>query len=227
LGLADGDIDRALAQASASRQIAVRAPRGGIVTHRNVSVGTYATPDMTLFTITDLSTVWVLAAVSVNDAATLPPGTEAHFLSRGGGRTPMRAALTEPLVSSETRTARVRFVAENSTNALLPGDIGDVLISVAAQESIVVPRDSVIDVGSVSYVFIEGARGVFAPRIVEVGALLGEERAILRGLEEGETIVSRGAFLLDSESRLRAAVAPTTSGDGSVPVKAPHSHGAP
>jgi Cu(I)/Ag(I) efflux system membrane fusion protein len=57
-------------------------------------------------------------------------------------------------------------------------------------------------------VFVEQAHGVFSPRVVEVGPLFGDERAVTSGLEDGARVVTRGAFLLDSESRLEASLAP-------------------
>jgi Cu(I)/Ag(I) efflux system membrane fusion protein len=69
----------------------------------------------------------------------------------------------------------------------------------------------VVDVGNARYAFVEQSDGLFVPRQVEVGPLLGEERVIERGLEPDERVVSRGLFLLDSESRLQASLAPATA----------------
>ncbi|MBK7859747.1 MAG: hypothetical protein IPJ65_14225 [Archangiaceae bacterium] len=71
-----------------------------------------------------------------------------------------------------------------------------------------------IDVGEVQYVFVERAAGLFEPRVVSAGPLFGEERVVLDGLREGEQVVARGAFVLDSESRLQAALAPVARDGG-------------
>jgi RND family efflux transporter MFP subunit len=209
LGVHGADIDRVLAQGKAERLIAVRAPAAGTVTSRQVAVGTQATPETMLFQLTDLGQVWVSATVPSADVSLLPKGTRGRFTSRENDRSyDVDAVLVEPRVASDTRTVRVRFIAKNPDAALLPGAIGDVTVGLVAQEYIVVPRDAVIDVGSVQYVFVERSAGLFAPRVVHVGPLLGEDRAILRGLDGGERVVARGAFVLDSESRLQAALAP-------------------
>ena len=81
------------------------------------------------------------------------------------------------------------------------------------------PRDAVVDLGNARYAFVEQSDGLFVPRQVELGPLIGQERVIERGLEPGEHVVSRGLFLLDSESRLQASLAPA-SAPASAPAKA-------
>ncbi len=209
LGVHPSDIERTISEGRAERLIAVRAPADGIVTARNVSVGTQAMPEMMLFQITDLSRVWVSATLSADQLGVIATGTRGRFMSRAGERSyEVEASLVEPRVSSETRTAQVRFLAKNKDVSLLPGDIGEVIVSPEGESHVVVPRDALVDVGTVQYVFVEQSAGLFSPRVVQPGPLVGDERVILRGIESGERVVSRGAFLLDSESRLQEAVAP-------------------
>jgi len=230
LGLHETDIDRVLERGQAERLVPVRAPAGGIVTARNIAVGGQATPEMMLFQVTDLSRVWASATVSAENVSSIARGTKGRFVSRADERAyDVEATLVEPRVTTETRTAVVRFTARNADTSLLPGDIGEVVVSLSAQPHVLVPRDAVVDVGSHQYVFVERADGLFAPRVVDVGPLIGEERSILGGVDAGELVVSRGAFVLDSESRLQAAVAPE-KGDGRPPAPAmppSHQHGGP
>lgn len=209
LGLDKSDIERIVASGKAERVVPVRAPSSGVITARNVAVGTYATPETMLFQITDLSKVWATATVAPEDLSLISVGTRAEFRVRGRGASyPVEATLVEPLVAAETRTGRVRFVGKNAEGGLRPGDIGEIVLSLASEPRLLVPRDAVIDHGTFRYVFVEQAQGVFSPRVVAIGPLFGEERAILSGLEEGTRVVTRGAFLLDSESRLEASLAP-------------------
>lgn len=209
LGVGSGDIDRIVAQGEPRRVVPVRAPRGGVVTARDVALGARVTPERTLFEVTDLSKLWATATVAADEVGLVPVGTSARFAARAGGSTyDAEAVLVEPRVSAETRTVSVRFLARNPEGELLPGDIGEVLVALPAEPRVLVPRDAVIDLGEERYVFVERSRGLFAPREVRVGALFGGERQILEGLEPGEVVVARGAFLLDSESRLEAALAP-------------------
>jgi Cu(I)/Ag(I) efflux system membrane fusion protein len=209
LGVDASDIERIVKSGKAERVVPVRAPSSGIVTARNVAVGTYATPEMMLFQITDLSKVWATATVAPEDLTLIRVGMQAEFSARGrGAASPVEATLVEPLVAAETRTGRVRFVGKNTEGALRPGDIGEIRLTLPSEERLLVPRDAVIDHGTFRYVFVEQAHGVFSPRVVEVGPLFGDERAVTSGLEDGARVVTRGAFLLDSESRLEASLAP-------------------
>lgn len=208
LGLSNADIDRVVEKNQAERLFPIRSG-GGVVTARNVSVGTYATPDMLLFQVTDLSRVWASASVPSEELASVPLGTRGEFRSRGAGRVyEAEASLVEPRVSADTRAARVRFTVKNGEPRLLPGDGGEIVAKLAEREHTLAPRDAVVDVGNARYAFVERSDGLFVPREVELGPLVGEERVIERGLEPGERVVSRGLFLLDSESRLQASLAP-------------------
>lgn len=209
LGLSNADIDRVVSEGQAQRLFPIHSG-GGVVTARNVSVGTYATPEMLLFQVTDLSRVWASASVPSEELAQVPKGTHGEFRSRGSQRVyEAEAELVEPRVSTDTRAARVRFSVENADPRLLPGDGGEIVAKLAEKEHTLVPRDAVVDVGNARYAFVEQSDGLFVPRQVELGPLIGEERVIERGLEPGERVVSRGLFLLDSESRLQASLAPT------------------
>jgi RND family efflux transporter MFP subunit len=231
LGVHETDIDRIVQQGRAERVVPVRATGSGVVTARQVSVGSYATPEMLLFQVTDLSKVWASATVSVEDVARVTPGVRGRFVSRGKQAAyEVEASLVEPQVSSETRSGRVRFVASNKDDTLRPGDIGEVIVSLPMEELVLVPRDAVIDVGNVRYVYVERSAGLFVPKAVETGPLVGDERAVLHGVEAGALVVTRGAFLLDSESRLGAAVAATPEPGAGAPAPTaappamPHDH---
>jgi Cu(I)/Ag(I) efflux system membrane fusion protein len=129
----------------------------------------------------------------------------------------------------------VRFSVKNGEPRLLPGDGGEIVAKLPAREQLLVPRDAVVDVGNARYAFVEQSDGLFVPRAVELGPLIGDERVVERGLEPGELVVARGLFLLDSESRLQASLAPATAPAGaasngslpaasSAPAAAPHDH---
>jgi Cu(I)/Ag(I) efflux system membrane fusion protein len=226
LGLSNADIDRVVEKGQAERLFPIHSG-GGVVTARNVSVGTYATPEMLLFQVTDLTKVWASASVPAEELAQVPKGTRGEFRSRGSQRVyEAQAELVEPRVSSDTRAARVRFSVQNAEPRLLPGDGGEIVAKLAEKELTLVPRDAVVDVGNARYAFIEESEGLFVPRPVELGPLVGEERAIERGLEPGQLVVSRGLFLLDSESRLQASLAPAPAASGA-PAPAPAASNAP
>jgi hypothetical protein len=212
LGVGATDIDRIAESGKPERLLPVRAPRGGVVTERSVVQGTYATPEMRLFQISDLSKLWVEATVAPEDLESVSRAKSGKFVSRAqGAAREVKFLLVEPRVSAATRAARVRFGLDNRDGAHRPDDIGEVTVELAAEELVLVPRDAVIDVGATRYVYVEREAGLFEPVVVETGPLVGEERAILRGLDAGMSVVARGGFLLDSESRLGAALAPTAA----------------
>jgi Cu(I)/Ag(I) efflux system membrane fusion protein len=168
--------------------------------------------------------------VPAEELAELSVGTRAEFRVRGNQHVyAAEAALIEPRVSSDTRSARVRFSVQNQEQQrLLPGDSGEIVAKLPERERTLVPRDAVVDVGNARYAFVEQSDGLFVPRSVELGPLVGEERVIERGLEPGQRVVSRGLFLLDSESRLQASFAPApTASSPTSPSASGPAQGAP
>jgi hypothetical protein len=210
LGLTRADVDAVLATGTPQRTFPLRAPASGAVTAFGAAVGTYAEPTDVLYEITDYAHVRVVA--SVLDASELALAiSQAELVTQDtGAHVPLTLELVEPTTETGARATRVRFLAANDTGALRPGAIGEVVIRGGARSVLVVPRDALIDRGTVRYVFVERGGGLFEPRVVASGALLGDERAILEGLDDGDRVVVRGAFVLDSESRLAAAVAPVS-----------------
>lgn len=219
LGLADADIDEVLRRGASMRAVPIRAPIGGHVTRYAAVLGQYATPEMALYELSDLSRVWIVASLYERDLSRIRRGSAARF-SAAGESAPIeaRVELIEPSVGSETRTARVRLSVPNPAMRLRPGQYGDVTFALPGASSLVVPRDAVADTGVAQYAFVDAGGGRFEPRRVRTGALLGEDLEVLEGLREGERVVARGSFMVDSESRLQAALAgsPAPSDAGAV-----------
>jgi Cu(I)/Ag(I) efflux system membrane fusion protein len=209
LGVPEADIAGVVRRGAARRTIPVRAPIAGTVIRAGAVLGSRTGPDEALFEIADLSRVRIVASV-IGRPGLAPNEIVSARFARAGDGVPIdvELELIEPAVEGATRATRVRFVADNASGLLRPGDIGEVSVVVPTRTAIVVPRDAVIDTGTDTYVFVEHEAGRFEPRVVSAGAALGGEREILAGLEAGERVVARGAFVLDSESRLQAALAP-------------------
>ena len=94
---------------------------------------------------------------------------------------------------------------------------GTVYLDLPSTTGLTVPAEAVVDTGETHYLFVSKDGGRFAPRTVKVGAHLKDKVEILSGVAEGETVVTTGNFLVDSESRLRAAIDGQTSSGGSSP----------
>ncbi len=208
LGMAPRDIDAMLAAGEPVRAVPLRATAGGHVVRTAAVLGQYATPESALYELADLSRVWAVASVWERDLPRVRVGSTVRFVSQGGVERSARVALVETSVSTETRAARVRLELANPGMGLRPGMYGEATFpALGGVGALTVPRDAVIDTGTARYVFVHRDGQSFEPRTIRTGGLLGERWEVLDGLAEGERVVSRGAFLVDSESRLRAALA--------------------
>lgn len=218
LGVTRAEIGAVTRAGETRRRVPLRAPIAGVVTTFAAVLGTYASPETVLYEITDYDRVRVVASALSPAELPLASTARAELRGRGAGTAvPLTLELVEPALDESSRAARVRFIADNAAGALRPGDIGDVWLDAPAAPVVTVPRDAVIDRGRERYVFVETSPGLFAPRVVAVGATRGDEREIVAGLEAGERVVARGGFVLDSESRLAAALAPRAEGAGVEP----------
>ena len=189
------------------RLTTVVAPRSGVVFHRGISVGTAVDPSTEIVTVADLSRVWVVAEVPEGDIPEVSRGGRARLEFPASGRAPFEARVdfVYPTLTERTRTLRVRFAVDNPDGALRPGLYGTAEFDVGARRVLTVPRDAVVDTGLEQHVFVAMGPGGFVPRTVELGVRLAERVEVREGLSEGEKVVSSGAFLIDSESRLRAS----------------------
>ena len=206
LGMTPSDIDEIEQTGEPKRLVIVTSPRSGVVMERGVTVGTSVDPSTTLLTIADLSRVWILAEVPEDSIQTIRVGMQAQVDIPGSGRAvfPARVDFIYPTLTERTRTLRVRISASNPGGALRPGLYGAVSFLSAGPPVITVPRDAVVDTGLRQHVFV-AAGDRFEPREVTLGLQLSDRVEVRAGLHEGERIAAAGVFLLDSESRLRAA----------------------
>lgn len=205
LGMSAAEIDEIEQSGTPRRLVTVVAPRSGVVVDRGITVGTAIDPSTTLLTIADLSRVWVLAEVPEADIPAVRVGATARLDFPASGRAPFdaRVDFLYPTLTERTRTLRVRLSVANSSGTLRPGLYGTAAFESTGAPTITIPRDAVVDTGRQQHVFVViGDR--FEPRPVTLGVQLADRVEVRAGLKEGESIVSAGVFLLDSESRLRA-----------------------
>lgn len=215
LGMSPEDIDAALRARRPMRAIPLRAPIAGVVTRFNAVLGARASPEAPLYELADLSRVWVVASVHERDVGALRPGTpalrvgtSASFSPAGATGAPWvgRVALLEPVLDEATRTLRLRLVVPNRGLALRPGQVGEVELALPGARGLFVPRDALVRTGAHDYVYVDVGGERFEPRSVRVGAAVGDRVEVVAGLAEGDRVVTRGGFMLDSESRLQASL---------------------
>jgi len=210
--MAPQDIDSIAASGQPLRSVPVRAPGRGYVVRKSVVKGAYVQTGTELFQLADLATVWVLVDVYESDLARVRLGQKASFeaASAPGRRYPGRVQFIYPGLNTGSRTLQARVELANPRLELRPGMFGDVTLETGAAEAVVIPSDALVDTGDHRYVFIDRGGGRFEPRQVTTGASGDGKVAVLSGLVAGDRVVTRASFLLDSESRMRAAV----EGDG-------------
>ena len=180
-----------------------------MVTAKNVVEGARLTPADAPFEITDLSRIWVLVEVYESELDRAKVGSPAEFrIQAFPGRTYQgRVAFVDPVLDPKTRTLKLRLEFANPGGDLKPEMFGDVVLKGPAHRGLLVPLDAVLDAGSRKVVFVALGEGTFAPREVTTGITTGEKIEIRSGLKAGEAVVVRANFLVDSESRLKAALA--------------------
>jgi multidrug efflux pump subunit AcrA (membrane-fusion protein) len=188
--------------------VTLYSPIGGYVITRNAFPKQRITPETELYTIADLSRVWIFADVFENDAPMIRLGMPVRLsLSYGGGKKLRgRVDYVQPEVDSTTRTLKVRIDADNPGLVLKPDMFADVEFELALPPRLTVPSEAVLDSGLRKTVFVDRGNGYLEPRQVETGERIGERIEILNGLREGERVVISGNFLIDSESQLKSAL---------------------
>lgn len=213
LGVSAADIDALARTRKVERVVAVRAPASGRILSRSAFPSAYVQPGTELFALADLSRVWFVADVPETDAVQVRRGQRAQlrFHAYPTRVFSARATFVYPLADAAARTIKVRFELRNPKGLLRPGMFGRVSISTRARQALVAPAESIIDTGELRYAFVAKAGGRFEPRRVATGERHGEDVVILAGLDEGEEVVTSASFLIDSESRLRAAAAGMTA----------------
>jgi RND family efflux transporter MFP subunit len=190
-----------------SHTLTFYSPITGFVQDRKVYHHTAVTPDTELYMISDLSTIWVNADVYEYEVPFVHIGQRAEVrLSYYPGKTwTGRVSFIYPSVDPATRTVKVRLEFPNPNYQLKPQMFADVQFNVDYGNQIVVPQEAVLDSGNDQVVFV-AHDGYFEPRRIRIGAQVDGKVIVLSGLRAGETVVTSGNFLIDSESRLKSAM---------------------
>jgi RND family efflux transporter MFP subunit len=205
-GLDEATLDKLEKTGQPQRTTTLYAPASGFVLTRNAFSSQMVKPDMELYTLADLSHVWIYADVPESDAASVRLGQAALIEPAYAPGRKFRARVTNilPQVEAQTRTLKVRLEADNPDMALRPDLFLNIDFPIAREARLSVPEDAVIDTGTSQVVYIDLGEGKFEPRRIEAGERYEGFVEVLAGLKPGERIVTSGAFLVDSESRMRS-----------------------
>ena len=190
-------------------EVIFRSPVSGHVVAKTAVAGKSFMAGETLYEIADLSHLWVRATVYEYELSNIKVGQDARvvFPALENKTYESKVTFIYPHIDPQARRAEVRLELDNPKHELRPDMWADVEISIDLGNALTVPDSAVIDTGTRSIAFVEGADNHLEPREVKVGARTDDAIQVLDGLKEGEKVVTRALFLVDSESQLKAAIA--------------------
>jgi multidrug efflux pump subunit AcrA (membrane-fusion protein) len=202
----DSEIERIEKSGQVAKDLVLPSPVSGVVLKKQALAGMAITAGMELYTIADLSTVWLLADVYESELPMASAGNaaEARVAFLPGEIFKGRVDFVYPTLTEETRTVKVRLVLPNPRGLLKPGMYASVSLRGRPREALAVPRSALIQTGDRQIAFVEQSAGVYVPREVKTGAQARDFVEVLSGLAEGEMVVTSANFLIDSESRIGA-----------------------
>jgi len=209
LGVPADEVAETLKRGTAAPSISIKSPFDGVVLEKTAYQGGLVSPDQNLFTIADLSTVWILADVYEQDLSRVKIGAEAAVSVDAFPGRPFTGTIqfVYPTLSGNTRTGRVRIELRNPGLELRPGMYGSVRVTNLQGSTLSISSEALMDGGDLKYAFVVHEGTHFEPRLLTVGQRTDNWVEVLSGLREGEMVVSSANFLIDSESRLKAAIA--------------------
>lgn len=202
--ISEAQIEEILRTGEVRRTLTLHAPASGVVIEKNVVDGQAIQAGQTLYTIADLSEVWIDAELREADAGNVREGSGATIeLAAVPGR-PFkgRVEYVYPTLQEVSRTLRARVAVANSEGRLKPGMYATVRITTPTRRALTVPASAVIRTGQRSMVFVDMGGGSLMPHEVETGRTGQEYVEVLSGVEPGQRVVTSAQFLLDSESNL-------------------------
>ncbi len=208
-GIPEAQVQALEERGAPSAEITLYAPSDGVVLQKQAAQGMHVMPQMTLYEIADLTTVWVYADVYESDLADIKKGQGATVSVIAYPERVFHGtvAFIDPVVSPENRTVRVRVQLDNPDRLLKPGMLAQVTWSSVLGSGVVIPESAVLDSGAGQSVFVDagmGKMGMYERRAIQARRV--EDRYWVKaGLAAGEKIATSANFLLDSESKLMAS----------------------
>lgn len=211
--ISPAEIERLERTGKPSKALTLYSPVSGFVLEKNAVQGARVMPSDILFSIAGVDRVWVQADVYESEAQFVRVGQTARMsLSYVPGRTwTGKVAFIAPVFEEKTRTVKVRLEFANPDGLLKPEMYADVSLERPLGRVVTVPDSAVLSTGTRALVFVAKGAGRFEPREVRTGAKVDGYYEIREGIAPGDEVVTQGNFLIDSESRLRAALGGLTA----------------
>ncbi len=206
--IGDREIKELEERGKASAELLFRAPFSGHVIVKNAIEGKAFMAGESLYEIADLSHLWLRAYVFEFEMPLISVGQDAvlNFPYLNNRSFPAKVTFIYPHIEPQTRRGEIRLELDNAKHEIRPDMWANVEIELAAGEKLTVPASSVIDTGPRYVAFVEGKEQHLEPREVKVGMKTDDYYEVISGLNDGEQVVTRALFLVDSESQLKAAI---------------------
>ncbi len=203
LGVSGSYIERLRDKGQLNSYAGITANRSGVVIERTVSQGQVAQPGDPLFTVADLSRVWVVGALPEQDAAAVKLGQQVEITvpALGERRFSGKVVFVSDTISPDTRSLTVRTEVDNADRALKPQMLATLRLIGQAREQLAVPEAAVVRENDRDHLFVQSAAGQFRLVPVELGAASRGLRPLLKGPAAGTPVVVEGAFHLNNERK--------------------------
>ncbi|MBY0249598.1 MAG: efflux RND transporter periplasmic adaptor subunit [Nitrospiraceae bacterium] len=190
------------------KALPIHSPITGTVIKKEALAGAHVDPGQELYTIADLSHIWILADIYEYELSFVKAGQQAAVTLSYDPSTVLtgHVSFIYPTLDPKTRTAKVRFELNNRGEMLKPDMYANVELRVSLGTKLAIPQEAIIESGQKQVVFLHHGGGKLEPRLIKTGVKTGEWTEVLEGLKEGEHVVTSANFLIDSESRLKSVV---------------------
>jgi multidrug efflux pump subunit AcrA (membrane-fusion protein) len=202
--ISEAQVEDILRTGAVRRTLTLYAPASGVVLEKQVTAGQAVDAGMTLYTIADLSRVWVDVQLRETDATLVRRGAAAALEIAGlpGRLFEGRVEYVYPMLDSVSRSVRARVTVPNAGRVLMPGMYATVRLLTPARSALTVPSSAVVQTGQRTLVFVDMGGGRLMPHDIEIGRASGDYTEVLTGVEPGQRVVTSAQFLLESESNL-------------------------
>ena len=228
LGVSASALENMAPGQNVSATTTVPSPIDGVVTERGANVGLNVDTATKLFTVVDLSTVWVVADLYEKDFSRVRVGSDVAITTSARPDVTLRGRVSyiDPQVSADTRTAKARIEVANTGGELRLGMYADVVAGASGTSALRVPRNAVQNVGGRTVVYLANPKepGKFIEREVRLGAISGEQVEVVSGVQPSDVVVTEGSFFVRAE-RERLGLRPTTNPTNATPTPASSSDG--
>jgi Cu(I)/Ag(I) efflux system membrane fusion protein len=195
--------------------ISLYSPINGFVIEKKAIGGQRIMPGENIYKIADLSTVWIVGDVYQKDLAWVRINQPVRIIISyiPGEEFQGTISFIYPYLNETTGTNKVRIEVQNKGYKLKPGMYANLEFTLSIGEKLVIPSEAVLDSGEVKYAFLDKGNGFFEPKIIKVGISGDDYYEIISGLKEGDKVITDAAFLIDSESSIKAAISQMMNGE--------------